>query len=328
MTASQRMWKREQERKRRERLRRARRRRNCALVVILLAVLAVIVVISVSGKDGGGEKHESTPVPQSSVSDSKAVSDPYTTTRDDGEISESFFADSAFAGNALAQTIGMYGLLNESDFYADVNLTLENVYTVSPSGSTTSVAEQFKSKRFKKVFFAFGENELSAMTSAEFKKQYNKLIGKIEEYQPNAKIYLIGIPPVTAEVDATDKNMNSEKIAEFNRKIMSIAADREIYYIDSIDALGDNKDFLPSGVSSDGINLNRAAVVDLLYYSSKKAYIPDVEDLTAAYGDEDDDEENDTDENLKSKPNPTANPASPSPTVNILKDSATDKKNQ
>lgn len=325
MTVSQRMWKREQERRRRERIRRARRRRNCAIAVLLLAIVTVIVIVT-AGKDNDSPKNEEpTAQPVNVVSDTKAVTDPYTTTREAEDIKASFFKESAFAGNALAQTVGMYGILPETDFYADVNVNLENVYTITTSGSTTSVSEQFKSRRFSKVFLSFGENELRTMTSSEFKTKYKELIDKIVDYQPKARIYLIGIPPVTAEVSSEDDKLTAKRINEFNKRIMSLAVDEELYYVDSVDALGDNKGFLPKGVSGDGINLNKAAVIDLLYYISKEAYIPDAQDVAELGADEDD--EDDEDEAETAEPQKASTPT-PAPTVNVLKDSAINKKRE
>lgn len=327
MTASQRMWKREQERKRRERLRRSRRRRNCVIIVIILAIIAVIAVVMINrGEDTKKAEKTYTPAPVLVQSDSKEVTDPYTTTREADDIKTSFFNNSAFAGNALAQTIGMYGILDDADFYAAVNADLENVYKLTPNGSTTSIAEQFKSKRFDKVFLSFGENELTKLSSSEFKNQYKSLIEKIEKYQPSARIYLIGMPPVTADTSSSNESINMKKIQDFNKRIASLAADRELYYIDSVSALGDNKDFLPSGVSADGINLNKAAVIDLLYYSSKKAYIPSSEDVASLSEDDEEDEDEDSDGNVKATVAPKSTIApSPSPTVNVFKDSFTDK---
>lgn len=326
MSVSQRMWKREQERKRRERIRRARRRRNCAVAVVLLAIVAVIVIIAINAGKSGNKKDSPT---QNAINttDSTAITNPYTTTRQISDIKTSFFADSAFAGNALAQTIGVYGILQETDFYAGVNVDVDNVYTITPNGSTTSVAEQFKSKRFSKVFLAFGENEIGKFTASEFKVKYAALVEKLKEYQPNARIYLIGIPPVTADVSENDDGViTMKKIKEYNKRIMSIAVDEEIYYVDSVDALGDNKDFLPMGVSADGINLNKAAVIDLLYYIAEEAFIPDTQDL-ADLDVEDDEDEEDVASTPVPKPQNTSAPE-PSPTVNVFKDSVTDKKKE
>lgn len=328
MAMSQNRWKLEQERKRRERLRRARRRRNCAIVVLLMAVVAVIaiVILNSNGKNNNADKTPTQKPDVKMASDTAVVSDPYTTIRTEDDIKASFYSESAFAGNALAETIGMYGLLKDADFYAGVNVDLENVYTITTRGSTTSVSEQFKSRRFNKVFLSFGENELKTLKKSEFKREYKKLIEKIQEYQPNARIYLFATPPITVNASEYDKDMSMEKITDFNHAILSLAADSELYYIDSVDALGDNKGYLPKGVSVDGVNLNKAAVIDLLYYASKEAYIPSAEDL-AKLSDKDEEDDDEAETTAKPSQKDKASP-SPSPTVNVFKDSKTDTKNR
>ncbi len=334
MTMSREMWMREQERKKRERLRRARRRRNCALAVFALAIVSVVLIVAfMSGGDSNSVTTDTTAhYTQTPAIDKSAAEKHYTTTRKPENIKLSFYNDSAFAGNALAETIGMYGILGNADFYSNVNADLENVYTTTTIGSTASIVEQFKSKNFKKIFLAFGENELSRGNSAEFKSNYRKLIEKIKEYQPNVSIYLISIPPVTAE--ASDANINGvsmSRIRSYNKQIKTLAVEEDIYFVDSIDALGDNKDFLPKGVSNDGINLNKAAVIDLLYYAAKESYIPTRADLAADAKKEDkedieiEEDVEETSDNTTTTKQPTPAPeqekSEQSSTVNVLKSS-------
>lgn len=336
MAMSQRMWMREQERRKRERERRARRRRNCAIAVFVLAIIAVICIVFAMNGNKNKPKETNAPietveVPEGEIDKSTAYN-AYTTTRKADDIKLSFYNGSVFAGNALAETIGMYGILPDAYFYSNVNANLDNVYTVTTAGSTASIVEQFKSKNFKKIFLAFGENELKDGNSADFKSDYRALIQKIKEYQPNVSIYLIAIPPVTAEMSEANTNgITMSRIRSYNKQIKTLAVEEDIYYIDSIDALGDNKDFLPSGVSVDGVNLNKAAVIDLLYYVAKEAYIPTRADLEADAEREDEEEiEPDSTPSPVSdeegnEPDPPAKPENngdePSPTVNVLKTS-------
>ena len=328
MAVSKRMWQREQERKRRERIRRARRRRNCAVAVVILAVAAVIAIVMLNKDTDKPKTPKSTPAVEVKT-DTTAVTNPYTTTRTEDDIKLSFYKNTAFAGNALAKTVGMYGILEETDIYADVNTELENVDTAIPQDATTPIAEQFKSKRFNKLFLCFGENELNKLSATEFKDQYAELVGKIKENQPDTTIYVLGIPPVSANTSELNSNITMSKIKSFNKRIISLAVDEELYYVDCVDALGDNKDFLPQGVSADGVNLNKAAVIDLLYYIQKEAYIPDSSDLADTGDGEEDDKEDDEEDDEKDEPTsePTDKPdktsaptASPTPTVNVLKD--------
>lgn len=320
MAVSKRMWQREQERKRRERIRRARRRRNCAVAVVILAVAAVFAIVMLNKDTDKPKTPKSTPAVEVKT-DTTAVTNPYTTTRTEDDIKLSFYKNTAFAGNALAKTVGMYGILEETDIYADVNTDLENVDTAIPQDATTPIAEQFKSKRFNKLFLCFGENELNKLSATEFKDQYAELVKKIKDNQPDTTIYVLGIPPVSANASDLNSSMTMSKIKNFNKRIISLAVDEELYYIDCVDALGDNKDFLPQGVSADGVNLNKAAVIDLLYYIQKEAYIPDSGDLVDMDDGEEDNEEDEPTSKSTDKPDKTSAPtASPTPTVNVLKD--------
>ncbi len=338
MTISREMWMREQERKKRERLKRARRKRNCAIIVFVLAIISVVtIILLMSDKETGSIATDTTvEYTKAPVIDRTAADNYYTTTRTSENIKLSFYNGSAFAGNALAETIGMYDILDNSDFYSNVNVDLENVYTMTTSGSTTSIVEQFKSKNFKKIFLSFGENELRNGNSAEFKANYRKLIEKIKEYQPNVSIYLISIPPVTAETsDANNNGISMSRIRSYNKQIKTLAVEEDLYFVDSIDALGDNKDFLPKGISNDGINLNKAAVIDLLYYAAKESYIPTRTDL-AADAKEEDEEEIEIEETEEPSADSTTEQATLTPkkektedssTVNVLKSSVI-KKNE
>lgn len=333
MTMSQRMWKREQERRRRERIRRARRRRNCTITVLVLAILAVCIIVINANK---GDKHaKPTPTVSSSavptLNTGYDISNVYTTNIDKSDINDVFYKNSAFAGNSVADSVALYGLLDEADFYTGVNIDLDNVGTTSVDGSATSVTEQFKNKKFDKVFLSFGENEIGKMSADEFKNAYSDFVEKIQEYQSNAKLYLIAIPPVTIDV-SNEGTITKDKIKEFNRAIKSVALSKEVYYADSVEALGDNKDFLPSGVSADGINLNEAAVTDLLYFIPKKAYIPAQTDISR---DEEEAQGEAAEKKMQTEaPKKTEKPVSaevkssetPEPTVNVLKDSVQTKK--
>ncbi len=331
MSMSREMWRREQEKKRRQRERRLKRQRKCALIVFICAIVAVVAIIVLSNNKNDGKPAQTTTTEytQAPEPDTSVARNAYTTTRTVEDLKMSFYNNCAFAGNAVADTIATYNILENTDYYSHVNADVSNVYTLTTNGSTTSIVEQFKSKKFKKVFLCFGEKELESGNSSQFRVDYEDLVQKIKEYQPNTTIYLVGIPPVTSIVsDAAVNGVSMSRINSYNKKIMSLAKSEEVYYIDSVDALGDNKGFLPQGVSYDGINLNRDAVIDLLYYGAKKAYIPTQADIDRGSEDEEKEEEeestarpdketeDDEDSEATQKPEKT-----PSPSVNVLKDS-------
>ncbi len=321
MTMSQRMWKREQERKRRERLKRARRRRNCAIAVFVSAVAAVVIIVSRSCDNSSQPMSEAMTAPQinEAVPTASVEPDlPFIASVDASELDLSGFDNAAFVGNSVAESVALYNILPETDFYSSVNLDLENVYTTASRYGSMAVADQLKSKKFSRVFLSFGERELAWDDAARFGIEYRKFIEKVKEYQPSASVYVISIPPVTKSVSSANLyGMNAKAIKEYNRRIRNMAYSEKLYYVDSVAALGRNGGYLLEGSSADGINLNKEYITELIYYIKNKAYIPNT---PAADEDED---ETETPEEKKTTPAPSpVSTDEPEPTVNVLKDSA------
>jgi hypothetical protein len=338
------MWENQQRRKRQERKRRARRRRNC-LLFVLLTIIVVVVVISVKSCSDkvaapitpSVEDITPTPVPTETVS-----TIPSSEEREVFVAEKDFFEGAVFLGNALADGIDRYGMLDVADFYSGVTITLENVYTTSSNNATMAIADQLKSKKFGKVFLAFGEHELSWENSGRFAKLYGELIEKVREYQPSANIFLFSIPPATEKIyNNAAYGITLQNIKAYNKALKKLAMNEKLYYIDSFTALAISGSYLDEGISSDGINLDKSGYAKLLNYASDKAYIPTATDIAndAAREEdedtEDEDEVNDEEETKtptqqaverqnSSKKKNTSATATPQPTVNVLKDSATD----
>ena len=331
MARSKMAWKREQERRRRERKMRDRRRAMCAVVVLLLAVIAVIVIVA---SKGCSEKKaaKDTAVSSTETAASEAPSSgPYKSAIDISEVNTSFFNDSVFLGNSVADTIAMYGLLQNTDFYSSPILTVDNVYTTIVGYGNTAAADQLKSKKFSKVFLSFGEREIASDDVNEFARSYRALVEKVKSYQTNAQIYLIGIPPVDkAASDESRYGMSLDSIKKYNKKILSIATDQKVYYVNSISALGSGS-YLYNGVSADGINLNRDCCIELLKYITDNAYIPESgsaspseekEKTTQKPANNNHDDEEEDEKESRPSAAMAAPTETPVPTVNVLKDSA------
>ena len=341
MTKSQRMWRREQERRRRERENRMKRRMICtAIVVIAVIAVAVLAIVkactsdrystSTPGEEGAGIDVTSTPQePQTAV---------YTPVRDISEVNTSFFDNSAFLGDVVADTINMYGLLPQASFYTSVGLNLENVYTTAVGYGTVPAADTLKSTKFNKIFLSFGSGYLGQNDARGFGERYEELVEKVKTYQQNAQIYVIAIPPSSRTAsESALYGATVQNIADYNRQIENIAEEYKLFYVDSVSALANSNRYLADGVSYDGICLNKGCVTDLLYYMVNSSYVPDGSNnspdvMTSAPGG---DEAAVTTASAEPTQTPTAEPQmqqeqiapTPQPTVNVLKDSAA-KKNQ
>lgn len=349
MAMTQRMWRREQERRRRERERLARRRRNTAMIIIFIVIIAVIVLVAKScsdNKTGITGEPQQTAVPVATPTARPLSTEiPLTLSNPD------FYNNSVFIGNALADGISMYGILQSTDFYARVGVDLDNVYTTAADNNSMAIVDQLKSKKFSKIFLAFGETELAWNDAESFAEKYRALIEKVKSYQSNGRIYVLAIPPVTETASKQGANgVNINNVKDYNYALEEAAAELEVYYVDSYKALADNSGYLEEGVSADGINLNRNSYIRLLEYICDNAYIPDKDSLQSRNDSSESDEketnteDSDDDGEATEKPSATRKPSSterpsssknsssdderpsstssPAPTVNVFKDSA------
>lgn len=328
MAVSRRMWLREQERKKRERERRARRRRNIAITVFLLTVIVVAVIVIRGSGSGETVKVDdpevtaaSEQIPQPGAVQTAEI---YSGTQEEITVDADYFDNSVFIGNALAAGIDKYGMLPYTDFYAGVHITLENMYTTAANNSSMAVIDQLKSQKFSKVFISFGQTELSWGDASKFSKAYKEMLGKVRSYQQSANIYIISIPPVAETASVAGTGYALSTIKSYNKELKIIAAQEKMYYVDSFAALGGN--YLPSGVSSDGVNLNRTYYAKLLNYAREKAEIPKLADIS---DDDDDDIESEASDVSYSTEKPGTgrsnvsgeNDDEPQPTVNVFKNS-------
>ncbi|MGN0182530.1 MAG: hypothetical protein ACI4DP_09010 [Candidatus Ornithomonoglobus sp.] len=325
MAVSRRMWLREQERKKRERARRARRRRNIAIAVFLLAAIVVAVIVIKGLKSSRQVKVDDPEVTAAAEQTAQPgmlqTSGIYPGTQEDISVNVDYFDNSVFIGNALAAGIDAYGMLPYTDFYAGVHITLDNVYTTAANNSSMAVIDQLKSQKFNKVFISFGQTELSWGDASKFAKAYKEMLEKVKSYQQSANIYIISIPPVAETASVAGSGYSLSAIKAYNKELKIIAAQEKVYYMDSFAALGGN--YLPAGVSADGVNLNRTYYAKLLNYAQTETEIPNLADIS------DDEEDIDSEgagndssmeESIaEAATESTGTDKEPAPTVNVFK---------
>ncbi|MBQ3426331.1 MAG: hypothetical protein IJH37_04185 [Clostridia bacterium] len=355
MNKSQRMWRREQERRRAERKRRLVRRRIVALVVVL-AVIAVVIVAVTKACSGGGYK-TSSPADSESAGNARQTTETsggaageipaepqsavYTPVHSIDDINQSFFENTAFLGDAVADAINMYGLVPNASFYTSVRLDLDNVYNTAVGYGTVPAADALKSTKFSKIFLSFGSGELGLADPQSFKTRYGELVEKVKTYQPNAQIYVIGIPPSSKTAsDAGLYGATIQNITDYNRQIENIAEDNKVFYVDSVMALANSNRYLADGVSHDGVSLNKGCLTDLLWFMVNNSYVPDGETNSSSAENSLPGGDEDTKTAASPTPAATAEPKvtaesevqqntapTPQTTVNVLKDSAQQNNN-
>ena len=108
------------------------------------------------------------------------------------------------------------------------------------------------------VLLMFGQNELGWPDMNVFIKKYANLIRDVKSRQPNARVFVTGMPPVTKALsDRNEDGVTNENINYVNSLLANLASQfGYCRYISAPDSMYDASGALPAVASGDGLHLN------------------------------------------------------------------------
>ena len=171
-------------------------------------------------------------------------------------VDDTYFADAAFLGNSLMDGLRLFGKMQYGDFYSGTSASVISVTSVrdtpGPVGKITKL-EALLSKQYGKIYVLFGINELGFNVDS-FTELYAELLGQIAAGEPNAKIIVLSLTPITRARDAEDDLFTRERVQQFNEAVAEMATSRGYTYLNLYDALADENGWLPEQQATDGIH--------------------------------------------------------------------------
>lgn len=237
-----------------------------ALIALLLVILIIIGCVRAVSNIIENRRLEQERIAAEQTAATPEPTPSYTI--DPNVISVDYYADSAFVGNSFADDLFMYDLIENADYFTKTGLSVDEAMTEKTSTGKVPIVEEFNGgKKYKKIFMVFGENELGWISGESFAEQYGELIDKVQEYQPQSEIYLLGITPVTKKAsEANIDNTNNEQIKVYNELIKQLAARKNSTYADLYKAVADSEGNLPVGAATDGVHFGKDYYEKCLLY--------------------------------------------------------------
>lgn len=169
------------------------------------------------------------------------------------------FSDAVFIGNSLTVGLSMNCGKPLATFYASTGLNVNSIWesdTIAlDNGGYGTVFDALAQKQFARVYVMFGINEVGWPYWDVFQTNYIKVIEKIKELQPNAKIYIESILPVSSLAVNTDPVFTTENIDGLNEYVKNTASQTGTAYLDINSELRQADGSLPLEASTDGIHL-------------------------------------------------------------------------
>ena len=216
----------------------------------------------------GSDNTESSDGSQSRSSDESTEESSQTEIKDD-------FADAVFIGDSRTVGLGMNTDRPKATFYASTGLNVGTVATsetiLLDDGSYGTVYDALKQKQFGRVYIMFGINELGWPYPDVFQEEYETVINKIKELQPDATIYVQSILPVSSLALSTNSVFTNENVDNFNLYVQNAAANTGSIYIDVASCIKDENGELPLDASTDGIHLIREYCLKWMDYLAENS---------------------------------------------------------
>ena len=247
--------------------------------IFLTLTVSMLVSLCACGKGKASEKQgtDSSASPQQTdvsgggsaeaSADPSGYSGPDVPQRD--AVGADYFSDSAFMGNSLMEGFKMFSGLTTCDYYSATSMTVlaassKKCITLA-NGNPGTLVEGICQKPYGKIYIELGINEIGS-DSNTFASDYGAMLDTIIAAQPDSKIYVMGLTPVTAAKSSGSDVFNMDRVKLYNDALRQLASDKHCYYLDLVGALAGEDGYLPADESPDGVHFSTKTYAKWLSY--------------------------------------------------------------
>lgn len=173
------------------------------------------------------------------------------------EYSPEFFDRGLIIGDSISVGLVNYGYLKSENVFAQIGLTPASVLTADIDGTTVYTKAAGLDPDY--ICIMLGTNGLSYLSEDFMAEKMSEFIDGLRQTCPNAKIFLISIPPVTAEHES-EKPEKIENITKYNEHISKLAEEKSAPFVNTFELLQDSDGYLAADYAeNDGLHLKAAA---------------------------------------------------------------------
>lgn len=173
------------------------------------------------------------------------------------EYSPEFFDRGLIIGDSISVGLVNYGYLKSENVFAQIGLTPASVLTTDIDGTTVYTKAAGLNPDY--ICIMLGTNGLSYLSEDFMAEKMSEFIDGLRQTCPNAKIFLVSIPPVTAEHES-EKPEKIENITKYNKHISKLAEEKSAPFVNTFELLQDSDGYLAADYAeNDGLHLKAAA---------------------------------------------------------------------
>lgn len=187
--------------------------------------------------------------------------------------SDSYLDSCAFIGDSITTGLSGYKFVKKSNVFAMEGLRIDNItektIPTADYGDVLALDGLAKMKP-QNVYILLGSNGVSWYKNDDMIKDFSDFIDSVQGELPDANVYIISITPVGTKKESIatpeDGRVLNTEIDNFNSRLLELANQKSVNYLDVNSALKDSSGKLPDSVTTDGMHFNKATYQTFVDY--------------------------------------------------------------
>ncbi len=182
---------------------------------------------------------------------------------------EAFLEKTVFVGDSICSGLSVFGVLDSSHVVAKESISYYNIYNsyFEVSGGSYLMLDALAALKPENVVVWMGLNAISADTGS-YASAFVELLGRIKSVLPNAKLYVVGVSPISSSATYTSNGNISAHNSAVAGAIVGIAK-----YVDIAGALqGEDGGLSANYDGGDGMHLRSSAYYPVLWQVCRNRY--------------------------------------------------------
>ena len=177
----------------------------------------------------------------------------------EGRVDDSWFENTLFIGDSRMLGLSLYARSGNAHYFAAASINFSTVLKnkIGDQGNfeEQKLEELLSSHQYDKIVVNIGLND-AGYGKTWFEKNLGKFMETVRRLQPDAKIILNGIMPVTKSYIKNSKyggdHWEPATLAKLNEILKSYANGTDVFYIDCNDYFADSNGYLYKELTGDG----------------------------------------------------------------------------
>ena len=252
------------------------------LLILLTAAICVIAHIA-DGDAGSGKELAKGDLPQAAVSQTAAVTTSVAAsvtvtqtavTTNKGvprsqEKPEEYLNNCAFVGDSITVGLSSYQFLPADNVIAEVGINVSSVNdrVIQTTYGDMTALEALMYAYPDNIYVMLGSNGIAWLSIDSMIADYSEFTDSVKRALPDANIYVVSIPPVTAAKEKSDQPILNSAIDEYNERLLEFAVKNKYYFIDlNAELKDDNGAFPPEDAADDGMHFNRSTYEKMIKF--------------------------------------------------------------